>query len=290
MTNFAAAMLKRTTKEIHILTSMNAQGVILWDIEGEQTGLTYVGDPRVLPFFAPEMDAVADRIFAAYRAAGLKVGITIRAHAFAYGTNLPATGTNGNSFFLTSAPFGHLCYYYTNGWVQEPYTFAMDQANSKSNAYWDLTNKIAYAYNRWGCTLFYIDSYAALDTWGTVSTTVMSSIAAMYPNVLLSPECAFQGDRATNMYATCAPYIEAKWQTDYLPPAGALAIYPKATGLLYLNGNYTNITAIEASIRAGNIMLVQSWYSNAPATVASRAYQKAAPKPPSSFRVLTNAP
>jgi hypothetical protein len=292
MANFAAAMIKRVTKEICILTNMNAQGVILWTIEGQETNINmgYIGDPRCIPLMAPEMDAVADQVFALFRNAGLRVGVTLRAHTFSFGTNLPAVGTSGNQFILTSAPFGQKDYYYTNGWVQEPFNYAMNLFNCTSNSYWpELGEKIAYAQARWGCTLFYIDSFVQLDNFGPASTAALSNIATAYPEVLLMPELNVEAAKATNIFAMSAPYLMPLY-TSYFVPTNVPPIYPNAIGVLKIDPPYTNSASLLASIRAGNIMIVGSWYPNVGVTVIKQAYFNEAHQPPSNLRVFTNAP
>lgn len=54
--------------------AMNSQGVIVWDIEGQQYG-PYLGDPRVL---SPEIRHAVDEFFWIFREAGLRVGVLIR--------------------------------------------------------------------------------------------------------------------------------------------------------------------------------------------------------------------
>jgi len=54
--------------------SMNSQGIIVWDIEGQQYG-PYLGDPRVL---SPEIVGVVDEFFARFTRAGLRCGVTVR--------------------------------------------------------------------------------------------------------------------------------------------------------------------------------------------------------------------
>src|SRR5262249_13218000 len=56
-----------------------AQGVIVWDVEGEEfQPLVFVGDPRMLPQLAPEFDELADEVFQMFTDAALKTGICIR--------------------------------------------------------------------------------------------------------------------------------------------------------------------------------------------------------------------
>ncbi len=114
---FRSKLLARAAIEVSILKSMNAQGVIVWDIEGQEIrGLTYFGDPTKLPVMAPEMDAVADDFFKMFTSAGLRVGLCLRPQTFGAGTSLPA-GTNGDVFVKVNAKFGQKEYYYTNGWM-----------------------------------------------------------------------------------------------------------------------------------------------------------------------------
>jgi hypothetical protein len=65
---------------IAILRSMNAQGMITWDIEGQQYphATSYVGDPRMFATLAPEMAGIADAYFQKFRDAGFRLGVCIR--------------------------------------------------------------------------------------------------------------------------------------------------------------------------------------------------------------------
>jgi hypothetical protein len=62
---FRTRILAWADNSIAILKQMNAQGMIAWDIEGEQfrQPTTYLCDPRVLPQAAPEMEPIADAFF-----------------------------------------------------------------------------------------------------------------------------------------------------------------------------------------------------------------------------------
>jgi len=69
----------------NVISTMNAmavkpQGVILWDLEGGEFAhsMTYLGYPNKLNLLAPEMHAAADSLIAQIRAAGYRVGLTIR--------------------------------------------------------------------------------------------------------------------------------------------------------------------------------------------------------------------
>ena len=51
---------------------MNAQGMITWDIEGQEYphATSYIGDPRKVSLLAPEMEPMADAYFAKFRRGG----------------------------------------------------------------------------------------------------------------------------------------------------------------------------------------------------------------------------
>jgi hypothetical protein len=268
---FRKDLLRRGAAEIQILRNMNAQGVVFWSPEGcELRGESFIGDPRLVPVLAPEMDAAADEFFALYRNAGLRVGVIIRPHDLAAGAMLPSGGVNGQVFILTNAPFGKKAYCYTNdAWTQA------DGNRVTAASYSDLLAKVQYANRRWGCTLFYIDCMADIDYWGPVAVSACKSILNAYPNVLLMPECAFLGNRATNMYAMCAPFISTKYE-GYFVPTNVPPIYPKAIGALKLIPPAEDRASIVSSIRAGNIMLVDSWYPHALASIVKQAYLDAA--------------
>jgi hypothetical protein len=136
---------------IAIMRQMNAQGMITWDIEGEQypQPTTYIGDPRVFAKLAPEMSGIADEYFRKFRQAGFRVGVCIRPQ------KLEITGTE-----------------VTQNEVTDPTELLMA--------------KIEYAKRRWGATLFYVDSNG--DANNPISATFFAKVAAAYPDVLLIPE------------------------------------------------------------------------------------------------------
>lgn len=117
--DFRARVLAYADESIRVLQRTGAQGMVTWDIEGQEFphATSYIGDPRLLPVLAPEMEPIADAYFKKFRDAGFKVGICIRPQQF------------------------------ENGGQRD----VADQAAQ-------LSAKIDYAQKRWGCTLFYVDS------------------------------------------------------------------------------------------------------------------------------------
>ena len=148
---FRAALMDYTQRSIEILKRTGAQGVIVWDLEGEQYPhkTSYIGDPRLLDRLAPEMAAAADEFFARLRNAGLKVGVTIRPQQLVF----------------------------EHGQPRQAQVLNLKQS---------LLEKIDYAKAHWGATLFYIDSNGGIrrpdETWQ------LRSLAKARPDVLLIPE------------------------------------------------------------------------------------------------------
>jgi len=148
---FRKTLMHWANTSITILKNMNAQGMIVWDLEGEQYPIiNYVGDPRMLSTLAPEMEyrGAVDAYFKKFRDAGLRIGLTVRAQRLK----------------LTS-----------KGWRQVPV----------KNPYSQLAAKIEYARTRWGATLFYIDSNAFKSIY---DASVFKKLLATYPDILLIPE------------------------------------------------------------------------------------------------------
>jgi hypothetical protein len=74
---FEERLLRWADQSVLILKEINAQGMVVWDIEGQQDD-GYVGDPRQAVALAPELAGVVDRFFGRFREAGLRVGVTVR--------------------------------------------------------------------------------------------------------------------------------------------------------------------------------------------------------------------
>jgi hypothetical protein len=158
--HFESDVLSEAQRAAKNVIAMGGQGIVVWDIEGApvalpgQTGndsLVWIGDPRLLASYSPEMDAVADQMFAVFRNADLKVGVLIR-----------QTQANVSSSY------------------QSPYP--NDQA-----AISDMAGKIQYAMDRWGCTIFYLDSTNSNDP------AVEQALYQMFPKILIFPEHTMDG-------------------------------------------------------------------------------------------------
>jgi hypothetical protein len=148
---FRKALLDYTDTSITNLKRLGAQGVIVWDLEGEEFPhkISFIGDPRLLGKLAPEMVPVANEFFKRLRDAGFKVGVTIRPQELAFDQGIPRQEAVLN--------FKQL-----------------------------LLEKIDYARTNWGATLFYLDSNRSILRPDEVLQ--LRELAAERPDILLIPE------------------------------------------------------------------------------------------------------
>jgi len=273
---FQSAAMSYVNKSIIVMNSMNPrpQGIIVWDLEGQEFNqyFTYVGDPSNLNVLAPEMDAVADQLFAAVTAAGYRVGMTIRTSTFGIGTQLPANpnymcdpdGTLNydmtDKFIDTAAAYPYQGYVCTgpNTWTQtganEPHsqTVLDDDAEIISL----LISKATYAHDRWGATMFYVDS----NVW---NCGVALFYQFFYQAQQQLPDCVFFPEHNSVGYWSCsAPFGQAD-QGHFVPPQAAVDIYPQAFMAIWASDVVaSNTQAVTNAIKAGNIYFVDGWYNN----------------------------
>lgn len=148
---FKKELLEYAATSITNLQRLGAQGVIVWDVEGEQFPhkISFIGDPRLTDWMAPEMAPVVNEFFKRFRDAGLRVGVTIRPQQIAFDNGLPR---------------------------QAP---VLDITEV-------LRDKIDFARTNWGATMFYIDSNDGL--WRPDEVIQLRLLAKERPDVLLIPE------------------------------------------------------------------------------------------------------
>jgi hypothetical protein len=241
---FREALLKHADKSIEVLKDMNAQGMITWDPEGEEfIGACYYGDPRLVPTLAPEMEfknngakSVIDEYFEKFRAAGLKVGVCIRPQQIAMVDGKP-----------------------------------VHQAAEDENAVQILRERIAYAKQRWGCTLFYVDSTATVS--GALNPDVFKAVADAHPDVLLIPE-----NESMRYFAYSAPLNSYMHHKITSTPLGARMVYPKAFSVLMApeGDRPEDHDALVTAVRRGDILLFNGWYGGHEADKIKKLYKEAA--------------
>jgi hypothetical protein len=248
------------------MKQMNAQGVITWDIEGaEFPDATYMGDPTKLATadpaqsVAPEMAAIIDQYFKIYRDAGYRVGLTIRPQRVL----LQRDGT------------GRVIH----AWENDDNWFGKGDPPPDVDAFRqrELEMKIRFARQRWGATLFYIDSNSS--NGGPLSFLVMRNLAAEFPDVLLIPEHSTLG-----YYGACAPYRQLNMLSpnDITPPV-VRRTYPGADGrspcFSVINPTIESMLSswpqLVGEMRAGDILFFRAWYDAAELPAIRRAYAEA---------------
>ncbi len=234
---FQQAVLSYADNSVQVLKNMNAQGAIVWDLEGQQypqPNTSYVGDPSQLPKMSPEMNAVADAFFARFTSAGLRCGMTIRPQQLNFSVSPPNQD---------SVPIG--------------------------NEARIMINKIQYAYNRWGCTLFYVDSDDGPDDSTAPST--FQQVQQALPEVLIIPENIWPKD-----YAYTAPL--ASFWAPYKPlhtPADQKTMWPNAFTVTYvgdapnhdLSNNPSNPnqwSQLSQAVNNGDILSFRAWFDDEP--------------------------
>jgi hypothetical protein len=243
---FREALLEHADKCIKVLKDVVAQGMITWDPEGQEfLGSVYYGDPRLVPTLAPEMEfkndgkkSVIDEYFEKFRAAGLKVGVCIRPQQIQMIDGQP-----------------------------------VHQAAEDENAAQILRERIAYAKQRWGCTLFYVDSTANVD--GALKPDVFKAVADADPDVLLIPE-----NESMRYFAYSAPFNSYMHHNVTSTPAGARMVYPNAFSVLMApeGDKPEDHDALVIAVRRGDILLFNGWYGGGQADKIKKIYEEANPK------------
>jgi hypothetical protein len=235
-------VLEYAKASIGFLKDMNAQGMITWDIEGQQFPhpLSYIGSPEILSRMAPEMDALADEYFGIFRKAGFKTGICIRPDSVVFKNN-----------WIEHVP------------VKDPVS--------------NLAKKIQYARKRWGCTIFYVDSN--IDPSGKLMDySIFKKLNERFGDILLIPEherVLYYGYTAPFADLKMEPIlVDAEIKAAY-PDAFMVINVPE--GLR--ESEQRNVQNLYNSIRQGNIFLFRAWYPDEPTnTLIKKAYQLARSK------------
>ncbi len=257
LADFRVQMLAKADDIVARLQQMNAQGMIFWNIEGEQyANVTYAGDPRVIGSLAPEMDGIANEFFAKFTAAGLRTGVCLRPSRIVPG-------------FIGT---GHV-------WDHDSYGFDV-LAN--------LSDKINYAKNRWGCTLFYVDTNieyvidnAGVFTPRLLRASVFTGLQALHPDVLVIPEIP-----RTGYWAATAPYREVASGGWTSTAARSRAAYPQALTVIEPKDCdwVANHAALVNAVHGGDILLFRSWFPDSGNPQVKAIYDEAHPAP-----VITSA-
>ncbi len=258
---FRTQMLNAARTAVRVIKETGGQGMILWDAEGQENPhpITYIGDPRMVKRFAPEMDEVADDYFRIFRDAGLRTGACIRPSQVYYDEGKKrwdhGTGSDGGPGRGDHYP----------------------RLRPRDLPWWDfypvaerLCDKIDCARKRWGCTLFYVDSNGVFRKqgedgkfrWSLLEAAVWKRVRERHPDVLLIPEHVKddQAYRAAT-WAFAAPYMEVDLK-GYGTPEAVRKLLPGAFSVVNVaDGDLdANRAAIRDGVRRGDILLFRGWF------------------------------
>jgi hypothetical protein len=240
---FRTKLMALADASLQQLQSTGSQGVIVWDIEGGEKphAVTYLGDPRVLSQFAPEMDAVADEFMRKFTDAGYKVGVCIRPSKI----------------------------------IEDPVKGG-PKHQQVEDAIAEMSDKIAYAKKRWGATIFYMDTnvtwkYKDASTgdqsrgmWQGDATKISSAdmvrLAKMHPDVFIFPEFGRFG-----YFSAVGVYDEAKTGGRVKTADNIRQVYPDAATVWKLGDVDFAVEwdgFLEGAL-AGDIHVFRGWFGDA---------------------------
>lgn len=250
LAKFQTRILAQAAANVENLRHLGAQGAITWDIEGEQypQSTSYVCAPDQIAQIAPEMESLIanpaspyngmkldDAYFKIMRSAGFRVGVCIRPQHF----TLAPDGTATQAYLPKSAIPG------------------------------ELLRKMRFAHDRWGATLFYVDS--TVEANGAVlDPGIFQQLHAALPDSLIIPEETVPKDYA---------YTAAFKSFLFLGATGTdptiYNFYTQAFSAILVNDVAPSKLAaakaqLTASVKAGDILMahIDYWQDNNATIVA----------------------
>ena len=244
LAKFQARILQQSAANVQNLRRLNAQGVVTWDIEGEQypQETSYVCSPDQIGIAAPEMESVVtdqssrykglhliDAYFKTMTDAGLRVGVCVRPQHFAINPDGTAQQTYLPDTTVTA----------------------------------ELIRKMQYAHRRWGATLFYLDSTVERDG-AVLDASIFQQAAAVLPDSLLIPE-----ESSPKYSAYTAPFLSFLFHGDLGTNREIYNYYPRAFSANLINDVNpatlaANQSALTSAVAAGDILMVHAdyWHAN----------------------------
>lgn len=281
-------LLKYADKAINLLERMDAQGMIAWNIEGGENPhpITYIGDPRMLPIMAPEMDELADEFFQKFRDAGLRTGVCIRppqVYRKGDGEWLQGTGSHNPDRNPLDESYEDIWPDGLPWWRFYPVVERMNR-------------KIQYAKDRWGCTIFYVDTngivppfhggdrfsaHGADFTWVELDGHIWRRIAEAHPDVLLIPELrSEEWTFHAAQWAYTVPYEQLDYTGRVGTPENVRRLFPEAKVANYVaNTPPKKLESLHDelvdAVRAGDILMGRGWFYDAQNKRLKPVYQDA---------------
>ena len=255
LANFQRRVLDQATSIVQNLQHLHGQGVITWDIEGEEypQETSYVCSPDQIAALAPEMESIVsdansssyglkldDAYFKTIRNAGYRVGVCVRPQQF----KRNADGTAGQSYLPRAQIAAHLI------------------------------QKMKFAHDRWGVTLFYLDS--TVDSNGApLDASIFQEAAAALPDSLLIPE-----ESTPKFYAYSAPFKTFLFHGDVGTEPSTYSFYPRAFSVNMINDVDAGKLAaarpgLTNAVRRGDILMVHADYWQDNNSTAMQIYSDA---------------
>ena len=244
---FQDRLLAQAATNVTNAWAFNSQGVITWDLEGEQYPMdtSYVCSPDQIGLVAPEMESTVinpssafygqkldDAYFKIMVQAGLRVGVCLRPQAFM----LSGNGTASQNYLT-----------------------------GNNNIVANLENKAKFANARWGATIFYVDS--TVDVYGgTLDPAIFQQLITDLPGFLFIPE-----ESTPRYYAYTAPFYSFIFHGDLGTDPSVYKYYPNAFGANLINDvSATSLSAAEPqliqAVSGGDILMGHAdwWQANDP--------------------------
>lgn len=252
---FQDKILRQAASNVANMQSLNAQGVVTWDIEGEQypQSTSYVCSPDQIAKVAPEMESIITKVASPYsgmklddayfkimRSAGFRVGVCVRPQHF----TLKGDGTAQQVYLPDSA-------------VEA-----------------ELLGKMKYAHDRWNATLFYVDSSVRIDG-GVLDADIFQRLQAALPDSLIMPE-----ESTPKHYAYTAPLESFLNHGETGTDPSVYNYYPRAFSAILVNDVAASAlaaakTQLTRSVKSGDLLMshVDFWQANNPTII--QIYQNA---------------
>lgn len=297
--SFQDGLLASADSSVEEMTRMGAYGGVIWDIEGQQLDQSYIGDPSQAEILAPELIGVLDEFVRRFQSAGFAIGFTLRPQRFSVdigridvsGTQVAwRAGAQFSPFWAGDRTGGALAFgvgnYYIAS-VESPRALTLDTNAGEATGipyfyarqfntshFEEMRRKIQYCRERWGATLFYVDS-TLFYSGNTTPAESFAKLWELYPDTYLFPEW-----KNPRHYAYTYPWTDTI-NGYILPDPHTLMTYPDAAGLVRVPGD-GEIDAVEAdlteAVRTGSILLFDGWYQHHANDVVMRIYKNAQKK------------
>ncbi len=258
--------LQSASNSVSVLKGTGSQGAIVWNVEGEEFphAISYIGDPRLQAILAPELNGFIDDYFRIFRDAGLRTGVTLRPtqpYPLENGTWTHGTGSHGPDRNPLGDSFDDV---WPEGLPWQRFFPIIER----------LSRKITFARERWGATIFYVDTNGIhppmgpeqTHTWMLLDPWVFRALRARHPDVLIIPEIA----RGPAYFGVAAPYDQLDFTKRTTTPERIRRLYPEA----FVANHFVNtprdllargqpwFDALVSAVSRGDVLMHRGWFAD----------------------------